>query len=124
MLELCLRRTIAVSFSLLVFSAAWLDPGHARQSRFIENGWHGVDTWCELLGLIEGNKEIAQLRLGEVYVWNDLPKTTIGARCLAPAVVPGAAIHCEKSSLALASFELDLREDGSKGRLLRVMCIE
>jgi hypothetical protein len=107
---------------------ALCQPGLAHKTRFTTNDWHGVGNSCELAAVMQGNNEVARLRLGEVYIWRDLPASTIGSRCIAPASVPRSgsahASHCAASTLAIASFEIELRPDGGKTRVLRVVCIE
>jgi len=112
----------------LLLISLWAEAGLARQSRFTANAWHGVALWCEQVGVFRGNVEVARLRLGEVYVWHDLPRSEIGSRCVAPVEFPksgpGTATLCQASSVAIASFEIEVLQDGSKTRLLRVICVE
>jgi hypothetical protein len=123
-----LLRFVGCALCVLSLSILWIGEGLARQSRYTTNSWHGVDAWCEQVGVMQGNQAVAQLRLGEVYIWHDLAKAAIGSRCVEPIVMPksgpGHAVHCEASSVAIASFELEVRADGSKSKVLRVMCIE
>jgi hypothetical protein len=113
---------------LIALGLAGAGETSAQPSRTTTNAWHGTASWCEQVGVMQGNKEVARLRLGEFYVWRDLARTNIGMRCIAPAAMPRSgpewAVGCEASSLAIAVFDLKLEVDGSKTNVLRVMCIE
>jgi len=123
-----MRRFGFLLLGLIALSLAGAGETFAQQSRTTTNAWGDIASWCDLIGVMHGREEVARLRLGEVHVARDLARTDIGMRCVAPVAFPTSgtswSIRCEASSLAIAVFALNLEVDGTKNRVLRVICIE